>query len=157
MALVGISPVLLVEPGCTAEYLMRLSRSCVIGFRVVGVRGPGGCAPGPRVVGGQGGDRRSGDEGEGVDAALEPGQCGLPGPAGGQVQVVAAGAAGEPGGDREQGALQGGEGGFAEAVPGQGGDRPAHGDGHRGQGDPGGRGTRRAAKRCGGNTGPEVP
>ncbi len=75
----------------------------------------------------------------------------------GQVQVVAAGAAGQPGGDREQGPVQRGEGGLGEAGPGQGGDRPAHGDGHRGQGQPGGRGTRRAAKRCGGRTGPEVP
>jgi len=73
------------------------------------------------------------------------------------IPISSLGRVGQPGGDREHGALQGGEGGFAEAVPGQGGDRPAHVDGHRGQGQPGGRGTRRAAKRCGGSTGPEVP
>jgi len=56
------------------------------------------------------GARRSAAQGEGVDAAFEPDQVGLPGSAGGQVQVVAAGGAGEPGGDREQRALQGGEG-----------------------------------------------
>jgi len=40
-----------------------------------------------------------------------------------QVQVVAAGAAGQPGGDRDEAALRGAQGRLDEAVPGQGGDR----------------------------------